>query len=75
MKKVIVLVMSVGPRETNTTVEYLSKIGGKKNIIVCLPKQFEDNAESYRNDGVEVYVYDEKKYINELPTETKSKCD
>lgn len=64
-KKVKVLVMSVGNYSNNHTVKYLERIGGKDRIIVCLPKQFESNAESYSKKGVKTYIYDEKQYINE----------
>lgn len=64
-KKVIVLVMSVGEYSGNHTVKLFEKIGGIKNVIVCLPKQFEANAESYEKKGIRVYIYDEQKYINE----------
>ena len=63
-KPIKVLIMSVGPFEKNWTVRYLSRIGRKDNFVVCLPMQFADNAESYRSNGIEVYLYDEKKYIN-----------
>ena len=62
--KVKVLVMSVGDYKNNHTIHYLEKIGGQYNAIVCLPKQFEANAESYKKHNIEVYIYDEKKYIN-----------
>lgn len=65
MKKLIILVMSVGPHGTNGTCNFLESIGGKDNIVVVLPKQFENNAASYRESGIKVFVYDEKKYINE----------
>lgn len=63
-KEVIVLVMSVGKYETNYTAKYFNKIGGKEHIVICLPKQFEENAESYTKNGINTYIYDEKKYIN-----------
>lgn len=63
-KNVLVLVMSVGKHSDNHTVKWLEKIGGISHTIVCLPKQFEENAESYKKRSIEVYVYDEKKYIN-----------
>ena len=65
MKDVLVLVMSVGPYERNGTVEYLESIGGKNQIIVCLPDQFSDNATGYEEKGIRTYIYDEGKYINE----------
>lgn len=65
MKNVKVVVMSVGDYKTNWTVHYLESIGGKNQIIVCLPKQFEENRQSYEEQGVKVFVYDEKKYIND----------
>ena len=63
-KPIKILVMSVGEYEKNYTTKYLVEIGAKEHVTVCLPKQYEDNAESYRREGVDVYVYDEKKYIN-----------
>ena len=64
-KKLIVLVMSVGPIERNGTLKWLTKIGGRANAVVVLPKQFEEHAESYTKAGVSTYVYDERKYIND----------
>lgn len=64
MKPIKILIMSVGPVEKNGTVKYLDKIGAADLACTCLPKQFEDNAEGYRKRGVEVFIYDEKKYIN-----------
>lgn len=63
-KPIKVLVMSVGEYAKNATVHYLERIGGKEHAVVCLPKQFERNASSYIKHGVEVFLYDEKKYIN-----------
>lgn len=63
-KPIKVLVMSVGPIEKNGTVKFLTKIGAKELACVCLPKQYEENADGYRKKGIEVYIYDEKKYIN-----------
>lgn len=63
-KPIKVLVMSVGECAKNYTVRYLKNIGGLEHAVVCLPKQYEHNAESYQRQGVEVFVYDEQKYIN-----------
>lgn len=63
-KPIKVLVMSVGAYATNWTIKYLERIGGVGNAVVCLPKQYEKNADGYRKKGIEVFVYDEKKYIN-----------
>lgn len=63
-KPIKVLVMSVGEYAKNVTVRYLERIDGKEHAVVCLPKQFEQNALSYIKRGIEVFVYDEKKYIN-----------
>ena len=63
-KKLIVLVMSVGPYEKNGTVCWLERIGGKANTVVVLPRQFEQYAKSYADKGVNTYIYDEQKYIN-----------
>lgn len=57
--------MSVGPYNANLSAKMLKKMGGEKNGVICLPRQFEDNASSYEKVGFEVFVYDEKKYINE----------
>ena len=65
MKPVKFLIMSVGPYEKNGTCKYFKTIGGLDKIVVVLPKQFEENADSYRKNGVEVFVYDETKYIND----------
>lgn len=65
MKKIKVLIMSVGPVEQNGTVKFLDSIGAKDLACVCLPEQFEENSEGYRKKGIEVFVYDEKKYIND----------
>lgn len=64
-KKIKVLVMSIGHASENGTVKWLLKIHcPKSNIVVCLPKEkaelFED---SYKEIGVDVFVYDEKKYV------------
>ena len=63
-KPIKVLIMSVGDYSKNGTAKWLKKIGAEDLGCVCLPKQFEENAESYRSQGLEVYIYDEKKYIN-----------
>lgn len=65
MKPVIFLIMSVGPFEKNGSCKYFISIGGKDNIIVVLPKQFAKHAKSYEENGIRVYIYDEKKYIND----------
>ena len=64
-RELIVLIMSVGEYAKNFTARWLVKIGGKNNIIVCLPKCFEANAQSYEKKGLKVFIYDETKYINE----------
>lgn len=64
-RELIVLIMSVGEYTKNYTAKWLVKIGGKNNAIVCLPKCFEANAESYKKQGMRVYIYDETKYIND----------
>lgn len=63
--EVRVLVMSVGPYEKNWTVKYLEKIGGIQNAVVVLPKAFEDNAFSYNSRGIQVFLYDQDKYIDD----------
>lgn len=64
-KEVVVLVMSVGEFKKNATCKYFIKIGGKDSLVVCLPKQFEENAKSYEREGIRTYIYDESKYIND----------
>lgn len=65
MKKPIkVLIMSVGQYDTNHTVHYFEKIGGVEHCVVCLSNQFKANASSYKDKGIDVFLYDEKKYIN-----------
>lgn len=65
MKKIKVLVMSVGNYENNGTIKWLEKIGASDLAVVCLPKEFESNASSYENRGIEVFIYDQDKYIND----------
>lgn len=65
MKPIKVLIMSVGKYKDNGTAKWLENFGLIKEMVVVLPKQFEENADSYRERGIEVYIYDEKKYINE----------
>lgn len=65
MRKVKFLVMSVGPVEKNGTCKYMERIGGTKDTIVVLPEQFKKNADGYRSKGFDVYLYDERKYIND----------
>lgn len=60
-----VLVMSVGEYAKNKTAQYMRAIGGVEHTVVCLPKQYADNAASYERVGLTVYVYDERKYMNE----------
>lgn len=63
--KIKILVMSVGPYSKNGTAKWLKKIDSKDLMVVVLPKEFEDNAITYTKEGIETYVYDEKRYINE----------
>lgn len=65
MKPIKVLIMSVGDYNNNGTVKWFVKYNAKDLAVVCLPKEFEDKAESYKEKGIEVFIYDEKKYINE----------
>lgn len=65
MKPIKVLVMSVGEYKKNGTCKWLKKIGAVDLGVVVLPKEFEENKKSYENEGFEVYIYDEKKYIND----------
>lgn len=64
-KPIKVLVMSVGEYVGNTTIKYFERIGGANHCTVCLPLQFKHNAESYRERGIDVFLYDEKRYIND----------
>lgn len=64
-KPIKILVMSVGEYSGNGTAKWLEKLGAGDLATICLPKQFESNADSYRNRGLDVYVYDQDKYINE----------
>lgn len=64
-KPVKVLIMSVGEYNKNGTAIWLRELGMTKDMVVVLPKQFEENADSYRKRGIDVYIYDEKKYIND----------
>ena len=63
-KKVVVLVMSVGEYCTNYTAKMLKKIGATENTVICLPKCYEKNADSYNKQGIAVYIYDQDKYKN-----------
>lgn len=65
MKPIRVLVMSVGERKNNHTCRYLERIGARDYMTVCLPMQYEQFAASYLQNGIDVYLYDEKAYINE----------
>lgn len=64
MKEIKILVMSVGSYEKNGTIKWLEKIKAQDLAVVCLPKEFEGNKESYEKKNITVYIYDEKKYIN-----------
>lgn len=64
-KEIKVLIMSVGPYSGNTTAHYFKKIGGREHCVVCLPYAKEFNADTYIKNGFEVFLYDEKKYIND----------
>ena len=55
--------MSVGVYEQNGTAKWLEKLGAVDLGVICLPKCFSENAESYKGRGFEVYIYDEEKYI------------
>lgn len=66
MKKIKVLVMSVGPYEKNGTIFQLEKMGATDLALVCLPKEFENNKDGYLDNGIDVFIYDEKKYITFL---------
>lgn len=64
MSKYRILIMSVGEYAKNYTARYLAKIDGVDKSTIVLPSVFESNAESYKKHGFDVYIYDEKKYIN-----------
>lgn len=64
-KPIKVLIMSVGHYTENHTLHFFEKIGGKEHCTVCLPNQFMRYAQSYTKLGIDVFLYDEKKYINE----------
>lgn len=64
-KPIKILIMSVGKYADNHTVRLFKRMGGLENCVVCLPDQFKCNAESYIEKGVEVFLYDEKRYIND----------
>jgi len=63
-KKLIVLVMSVGPYEKNGTAKWLEQLGGTEHMYVVLPKQFKNNEKSYHDRGIKTYIYNEQQYIN-----------
>lgn len=65
MKPIKVLIMSVGEYEGNKTVNYFEMLGGIEHCTVCLPMQYACNSQSYQCKGIDVFLYDEKKYINE----------
>ena len=65
MKPIKILIMSVGEYKDNGTAKWLNNLGLRKKMVVCLPKQFENNTETYTTQGIETYIYDEKKYIND----------
>lgn len=63
--RIKILVMSVGPYQKNGTAKWLKKLDATDLCLICLPNQFVENAESYSEQGLEVFLYDEKKYIND----------
>lgn len=64
-KPIKILVMSVGEYSKNGTAKWLTKLGAKGITTVCLPKEFEQYADSYREKDIDVYIYDQSKYIND----------
>ena len=65
MKDVKFLIMSVGPYDSNGTCKYIEKIGGKTDMVIVLPDQFSRYAKTYEKRGVQVFLYNEKQYIND----------
>lgn len=66
LKPIKVLVMSVGASEKNGTLKYLKRIGAPaESIVICLPKQYEENAKTYNEKDCDVFIYDQDKYIND----------
>lgn len=64
MKPIKILIMSVGPFKKNGTAKWLVKLGAEDLGVVCLPKEFEKYVSSYQEKNIEVFIYDEKKFIN-----------
>lgn len=64
-KPIKILIMSVGEYKNNSTAKWLKAGGLINELVVCLPKEFSINAESYKERGIETYIYDENKYIND----------
>lgn len=63
-KRIIMLVMSVGHISKNGTVRYLAKIGApKEQVVVVLPKQYQEFERGYAEQGYSTHIYDEQKYI------------
>lgn len=56
--------MSVGEYSTNYTAKMLKKMGATEHTVVCLPKCYEANADSYNKQGIAVYLYDQDLYKN-----------
>lgn len=64
MKPIKILIMSVGPFSKNGTAKWLLKLGAERLGVACLPKEFGKYADSYKKKNIEVFIYDEKKYVN-----------
>lgn len=63
-KSVHFYVMSIGGYEGNESVAWLRKIGAPSNAFtVVLPKASQEFVKSYEEAGVDVYLYDESKYV------------
>ena len=65
MKKIKILIMSVGEYKKNGTCKWLKKIDAEDLGVVVLPNEFKENKEGYMKAGFEVFIYDEKKYIDD----------
>lgn len=66
-KRVLVLVMSVGDYKKNYSARYFNSIGAPQGgLLVCLPEQYKEHQKSYEDAGIEVFIYNEQKYIPEI---------
>lgn len=64
-KSVHFYVMSIGDYEGNKSVAWLRKIGAPSDAFtVVLPKASQEFVKSYEDAGVDVYLYNESKYVD-----------